>query len=198
MAILLNVPFVSQLRSHGTTRADPTGCWYASACMIGYYFEVGPRFGIPEIYARNLGNGRIGHYATGSDEARALSPNHHQLLADREGLVPVPHCASQAYNYTLDELEGMLRAQGPIFLYWRKSHGGSTYGHASVIIGIHNSRKHGNHIVFHDPESRPNSKMTIGQLANVRQRWQYALMHRPPNGDAAQHRVAHLKRRYGG
>ena len=40
MGVYLDVPYVPQT-------GDPTGCWYASACMIGYFFEVGPRMGVP-------------------------------------------------------------------------------------------------------------------------------------------------------
>src|SRR5882757_8873131 len=65
MAIKLIVPFVTQLDIGGKTVKtgflglfkkkirgwdDWTGCWYASACMIGYYFSAGPRRGVPEIF----------------------------------------------------------------------------------------------------------------------------------------------------
>ncbi len=190
MAVKLNVPFVTQLRigAHvpgATPRDDPTGCWYASACMVAYYFEQGPRLGLPELFKRPLNDGLMGHYATGSAQANALSKNHHALLAKRENLEPVPHCAT-AHQYKLDELEDLLRKRGPIFLYWMKGHGGQKYGHASVIIG---TEKNG--IIYHDPENAPNSRMTIAKLNAVRQKWKYALMQRRAAG-----RVAALRKMF--
>ncbi len=192
MAVTLNVKFVTQLGIGGhvanaTTRDDPTGCWYASVCMVAYYFEAGPRHGVPEIFKRDLGGGLLGHYATGSGPANQLSANHHDLLAQRERLEPVPNCAT-AHVYTLDELENLLRKRGPIFLYWRKTHGANTYGHASVIIGVDRSG-----IIYHDPENAPNSRMSIGRLNTVRQKWKYALMQRKAEGG-----VAARRRMFGG
>lgn len=172
MAITLDVPFVTQLDIGGTGRDDPTGCWYASACMVGFYFEAGPRQGVPELFKKALGAGLSGHYATGSAEANTLCANHHDLLAAREKLEPVAHCAT-AHVYTTAEIEKLLRERGPIFLYWMKTHNGQTYGHASVIIGVDASD-----VYYHDPEKAPNSKMSIGQLHAVRQQWKYALMQR--------------------
>ena len=113
MAVKLNVRFVTQLGIGGHVvgaipRDDPTGCWYASASMVGYYFEEGPRLGVPELFKRTLGDGRLGHHATGSGPAKHLSADHHDLLAQREDLEPVAHCA-QDHIYTLDELEELLR-----------------------------------------------------------------------------------------
>lgn len=171
MATKLNVPFITQLDMGGDPDADdPTGCWYASVCMMGYYFEVGPRQGLPELYGADLGGGRKGHFATGSPEANAALANHHEMLAKREGLVPVDKCAEK-HDYTLDEIEKLLKAGGPIFMYWRKTHNGATYGHASVIIGTEAAS-----VIYHDPEKAPNSKMTIGDFNKKRQVWKYALM----------------------
>lgn len=187
MAVKLEVRFVTQLGIGGhvagaTPRDDPTGCWYASASMVGYYFEAGPRQGVPELFKRDLGGGLLGHHATGSGPANLLSVNHHDLLAQREQLEPVPHCA-EAHNYTLDELEGLLRTRGPIFFYWMKQHGGSRYGHASVIIGTDNSG-----IIYHDPENAPNSKMSLTRFNSARQKWKYALMQRKTAGSVAARR----------
>lgn len=30
-------------------------CWYASACMVAYYFEAGPRLGLPDKWTANKG-----------------------------------------------------------------------------------------------------------------------------------------------
>ncbi len=180
MAIKLVVPFVTQLDIGGhVVRSgfmglfkkkvrgwnDWTGCWYASACMVGYYFSAGPRRGVPEIFVEGQG-----HLATGTTAAHALEQKHHDLLAQREDLVPVPNCSS-THQFTIEEIEGLLRNGGPIFMYWTKSHGASSYGHASVIIGTTDSS-----ILYHDPENAPDSTMSIGTFNNVRQKWRYALM----------------------
>ena len=190
MSIYLQVPYVTQL-SQTPGASDPTGCWYASACMIGYYFEVGPRLGVPEIYDQ-------GHAATGTDEATERLNQHkmrrlildflgvpsgerddltpatdeHELLASREHLVAVPDCAT-AHNYTMVELEKYLRKWGPIFFYWMKTAGGSTYGHACVLIGTDDKDKK---LIYHDPENLPNSRMTVADFNSKRQKWKYSLM----------------------
>jgi hypothetical protein len=192
MTVLLKVNFVTQLGigghvTGGATRDDPTGCWYASACMVGHYFEQGPRLGVPELFKKDLGNGLLGHHATGSGPAIGLSSNHHDLLARRENLEPVANCDG-GHIYTLDEIEDLLRKRGPIFMYWMKRHGGQQYGHASVIIGTDSSG-----IIYHDPERAPNSKMAIAQFNTNRQKWKYALMQRKAQGG-----VAARKKMFGG
>jgi len=189
MAMQLDVRFVTQLGigSHAKTmgesmrelfgeatpeRNDPTGCWYASACMIGYYFESGPRLGLWELYKRDLGNGAVGHFATGTDAAWHFGGDHHKKLARRENLAPVSQCETH-HSYTVKEIESLLNNWGPIFMYWRKPHGAGSYGHASVIIGTTT-----NGIIYHDPENAPFSKMTMTLFNQRRQKWEYALMQR--------------------
>ena len=154
MSILLNVPWVTQLQAGSE---DPTGCWYASTCMIGYFFEVGPRMGAPSLFSRPLSDGRLGHYATGSAGAMAANPTHHEDLAHNEGFKAVANCASE-HIYSLQDIEDLLRNHGPVFMYWFKRNGApihrsartnDTYGHASVIIGTDQSG-----LIFHDPEYR--------------------------------------------
>jgi hypothetical protein len=188
MAIKLKVPFVTQLGigTHATTmgesmqnlfegkglgRDDPTGCWYASVCMIGYYYGAGPRRGAPNLFKQQLPGGDVGHFATGTAEAFAADPDHHKKLAQNEQLEPVYLCRSRSHNYSLADIEGLLRDSGPIFMYWKKWHAGFSYGHASVIIGTTNAG-----IIYHDPENAPNSRMSLDQFNYYRQRWEYALM----------------------
>jgi hypothetical protein len=102
------------------------------------------------------------------------------LLAQREHLGPVAKCETP-HAYTLDEIENLLRSQGPIFFYWQKSHGGNTYGHASVLIGM---KSETSSVIYHDPENAPNSTMTVGNFNAKRQRWKYALMQRKGAGSA--------------
>jgi hypothetical protein len=191
MGLYLDVPYVSQL-NYGGGMNDYTGCWYCSACMLGYYFEAGPRLGVPEIHTGSLTAEQraalasvlgttSGHAATGSAQSAAMMAvagggrSEHDLLAAREGLVPVADCAA-AHTYTPAELEATLRAYGPVFFYWMKTHGGSTYGHASVVVGVCESSRT---IAYHDPETGSgNSAMKLATFNAKRQRWKYALMHK--------------------
>ena len=133
MSIQLVVPYVRQLNigGHaGTGWNDPTGCWYASACMVGYFFESGPRKGVPEIF-------HGGHEALSADWQD-------RLLIQREHLRVIPR--SDVYRaYTAREIEGLLQNNGPLLFYWRKN---NAYGHASVITGVDDAAG----IVYHDPE----------------------------------------------
>ena len=185
MTIQLPVPWITQL-SHG--HEDPTGCWYASACMVGYFFEAGPRLGLPRLYSRPLSDGRLGHYATGSAAALAANPNHHNDLARHEGFEAVRNCAT-AHVYSIDDIEGFLTDRGPIFMYWFKknggpihrsarAHGDGSYGHASVIVGTSDTG-----LIFHDPEFRDerqgaNRNMKLDDFNKSRQYWRWALMQR--------------------
>lgn len=174
MSVYLDVPYVTQLKPGFE---DPTGCWYASSCMVAYYFEAGPRLGVPDLYSRHIGGGRTGHYATGSGywkylRARSDNKSEHDVLAENEGLVPVAKAAGP-HNFTLVEIENLLRKFGPLFFYWQKSHSGNTYGHASVIIGVDDK---GKDVIYHDPENAPNSRMKVTEFNNVRQQWKYAVM----------------------
>jgi len=182
----LEVPFVTQIGigGHvvgGTTHDDPTGCWFASACMVAYFFEKGPRKGNPALFQCALPDGRLGHFATGSPEANHIDPNHHEYIANKEQLEPVPDCNTD-HNYTLEEVETLLQ-RGPIFMYWMKPcPGREPYGHASVIIGVqdavYDDGTSNQEIVYHDPESAPDSRMSIADFNARRQKWFYALMRR--------------------
>ncbi len=193
MGIYLDVPFANQLMRPGQSSVlnDPTGCWYASVNMVGWYFEAGPRQGVPELHSSSLPPeirarlGFQGHFATGSADARAImnayhgGQSEHVLLAQREHLEPVENCARQNYNYGGLQVETLLRRYGPIFFYWRKTANGRGYGHASVVIGI---GKRNTEVIYHDPENAPNSRMTLEAYNQVRQRWHYAMMRRTGSG----------------
>jgi hypothetical protein len=175
MGVILDVPYCNQLNfPNGCSPLnDPTGCWYASACMIGWFFEAGPRQGVPELHSSRLPAeirnrlGFQGHFATGSANAQEMmrryggGQSEHVLLAQREHLTPVEHCA-EVHSYTADELEGYLRRYGPIFFYWTKTNSeGQTYGHASVLCGVHAACPE---LTFHDPENAPNSGLSAATL----------------------------------
>lgn len=203
MAIKLDVPFVSQL-DFGGGMNDFTGCWYCSACMVAYFFEAGPRRGVPELHSGSMTKaerkalsrylGRQGHdpfvqghAATGTLRASAClqihgvtGENEHELLARREKLEPVPRCADP-WDYSVANIDKILRKYGPIFFYWMKPHRGSSYGHASVITGC----KDNGTLIYHDPENAPNSEMHIAAFNSVRQKWKYAMMRRKPSTETS-------------
>lgn len=189
MSVYLNVVYVNQL-NYGGGMTDPTGCWYCSAEMIGKTFESGPRFGVPEIHGAN------GHAATGSDQATAMrrqayarkalshrggpmkafrnTDDDHQMLAKRENLRPVE---DHPGDWTLLQLEQLLRASGPIFFYWWKTPkgGGPNYGHASVLVGTDDAT---GRILFHDPEDGRDQTMRLQVFNELKQDFKWGMMRR--------------------
>jgi len=128
MATILNgVPLVSQPENSNI-------CWYCSACMVAFYFEAGPRQGIP---AKILGDS-------------AIYPSEFITLASVEHLVKVPN----QQTWTTDDLESLLRASGPIWCagYWPTS--GS--GHVVVLTGAGNGT-----VTYNDPAGRAGEVGTI-------------------------------------
>lgn len=152
-SIYLDVPYVTQLGfgDKSDPQNDPTGCWYSSACMLGYYFEAGPRQGDPSLFTRDVGTFKDGSPMTG-----------HQVISDtttlqkNENLVEVSY--PDAKKWTLKELHDLLRKWGPQLISWRKTHNGSTYGHCSALIGVDERRSE---VIIHDPENEPNKKMSL-------------------------------------
>jgi hypothetical protein len=71
-------------------------CWYAGACMVNYYYEVGPRLGLPGKYARDEG----------------LSEAEVALLARAEGLRFLP---AARHPFTPETLMQTLRNDGPVW-----------------------------------------------------------------------------------
>lgn len=145
----IDVPFVSQLDYGGNQHLDdPTGCWYASACMIAYSYEAGPRQGVPELWSMQTvmadGSVRTSHWTLSYDWLPTFMRNEH--LVELDGGFPA----------TASELEVAVLRWGPLFMPWMKTHGGNTYGHVSVIIGVE-----GDTVIFHDPENAPRSRMSF-------------------------------------
>lgn len=166
--IYLDVPFVSQLGFGDPNNPinDRTGCWYASACMVGYYFEAGPRLGMPEKY-----DPAKGHSAMKNDEYPTLMANEH--------LVAVPLPANKAWEG--DALAELLRQYGPLSFGWNKTgKSGKRYGHRSVLIGYDAGKKE---VIFHDPEKAPNSRLSLAEF-NTRFRWSnpYGMLRREGPG----------------
>jgi hypothetical protein len=157
MSVYLEVPFVSQLTfggdgassSYGPQgKRDPTGCWYASACMVAYFFEAGPRLGVPSLYQPGL-YGHGGH--------KVITVGAVSTLARHENLEAV---AGSGGSVTGEWLEEQIRSSGPLWFAWLKTNSkGQTYGHACVIIGTN-----GSSAVFHDPEDAPKSSISLTEL----------------------------------
>ncbi len=174
MSVYLDVPFVSQL-STGTGWNDPTGCWYASVCMIGYHFEVGPRYGVPELFDKDKYGGHLpigGSRATKVLKKKGVDSTSggEKLLAEREHLEPVPKLTE---DFKLADLEMLLRNHGPIYFAWFKTHDGNTYGHISVLIGTDDADSE---VIYHDPENAANSRMKLKDLRSLRMRGTYDML----------------------
>ncbi len=155
-SIYLDVPFVTQLGfgNKADPQNDPTGCWYSSACMVGYYFEAGPRLGDPSLHTRAVGKFKDGSPMTGHDVI-----NSSVTLQKNENLVEVAYPPTK--EWTIDALAGLLRKWGPLLISWSKTHNGSTYGHCSALIGADDKNSM---VIIHDPENEPNKKMGLAKF----------------------------------
>lgn len=174
MSVYLDVPYVSQLPYRGSSVNDPTGCWYASCCMIAYHFEAGPRQGVPELYESSGHLPIGGSAATDALKKKGINTTSggEEIMAKREGLEPVPNLAT---DRSIAELEMLLRGHGPIYFAWTKTHGGNSYGHISVLIGVVDWL---NLIIYHDPEAAPNSMMSLATFNSLRMRGTYDMLRR--------------------
>ena len=153
MSVYLDVPRLTQLGfGVNHTLNDPTGCWYASCCMIAYHFEAGPRLEVPEHYVSSSGHLPIGGGgATTALNAKGIKTTSggEEIMAQHEGLEPVPGLAT---DRKLAALEVLLRANGPIYFASFKTPDRSTYGHISVLVGTDDAKSQ---VIFHDPENAP-------------------------------------------
>ena len=175
MSVYLDVPFVSQIGYGGGDLNDPTGCWYASCCMLAFHFEAGPRLGVPELYDPASGHLPIGgSEATAALNGKAINTTSggEEIMAKREHLEPVPGLAK---DRSLQALEVLMRGHGPIYFAWTKTSGGSSYGHISVLIG---TVDHTKQVIYHDPENAPNSRMSLVDFNAKRMRGTYDMLRR--------------------
>jgi hypothetical protein len=163
MSVYLEVPYVSQLSFGGSGasssygpagRRDPTGCWYASACMVAYFFEAGPRLGVPKLYSPSL-YGHGGHKVISVGEVATLARNEH-----------LEAVAGAGNELSASALEELLRASGPLWFAWRKTNtAGQSYGHACVVVGTDATV-----VTFHDPEDEPKATISISEFNSRRYR----------------------------
>jgi len=136
----LEVPFVPQNEIGGHTghihHSEQNGCWYASTCMVSYFWEAGPRLGVPEQYARDPSDPD----PMGARYAE-LKQNEHF-----EG-VPLP----SNKTWTAPVLMRILSQRGPCYVRrgFRDSTTGELVGgHAIVLVGANNGT---NQVAVLDP-----------------------------------------------
>lgn len=182
MAFKLKVPYVTQKDIGGhvagaKTWTDWTGCWYASACMVAYFFGAGPRLGVPALFSQWDAGGLGG---AGHKYHEAMAHTQYKTFAKNEHLESVPNCESPTHDFTLAEIEALLRTKGPILFSWYKEvHGSSSYGHVSCITGVDASK-----VFYHDPEvdtTGAGSTFTIAGFNHARllyKGWAYTMMQR--------------------
>ncbi|MCK0149097.1 hypothetical protein MWU54_03615 [Marivita sp. S6314] len=119
--VKLNVPLIPQRLA--------LSCWYASACMIGYYYEAGPRYGMPNVW----------------QEGRIILFEEVATLARNEDMV---FLQSATHDFTAASLIDTLSNYGPIWAgtLWKG------YGHAVVITGCSTEGDDGGTVFYNDPE----------------------------------------------
>ena len=159
----LTVPFVTQLDFGSPTQPmrDYTGCWYASACMVNYYFEAGPRKGLPRLYNQSdvlTDTGNPSKTYTNNYHS-AIDPGDFDELAANEGLEFVPLPTNN--QWTPGRLDALLREFGPLAFGWYKTANGHSYGHFSVVCGIKSGP---DRVLYHDPEKAANSVMSLADF----------------------------------
>ncbi|MFT5717526.1 MAG: hypothetical protein ACI9T7_001718 [Oleiphilaceae bacterium] len=151
--MLLNVNYVTQLEfGQENNQKDPTGCWYSSACMVGYGFSAGPRLGVPALFSKNVnhkdGSAGTGHWALPHGWLSTFMSNENLVQVDG-GL---PKFGA--------EIQTLLKKWGPLIVFWKKTNSdGQTYGHASVVIGATDTS-----IIIHDPENEPHTSKSISEF----------------------------------
>ena len=111
-----------QMKQHGFI-----ACWYASACMVSYYYKAGPRLGLPPVWKADAG----------------LTVAAIDQLARAEGLKAV---AKPTGGLTAENVITLLRTCGPIWAAGHYLDGYPQAGHAIVLTGVK-----GPFILYHDP-----------------------------------------------
>ena len=155
MDIELRVPLVGQQHGYdGRQLMQPNrkgvmkphgqmACWYASACMVSYYFRPGPRLGLPPVWAADAG----------------LTVQAINALASVEGLTAL---SKPIGGVTRDFIADTLSRKGPIWAAVRLLN----YGHAIVLTGVR-----GQTLLYNDPWE-PAAKLStvswlVGHLYNL-------------------------------
>ena len=126
--IRLDVPKVAQARQ--------MSCWYASACMVNYYFEAGPRQGLPRAWENNNG----------------ITPARFADLAKNEGLADATTFRGAANTYGQTELYLALYWLGPLWC----AGGWFGFKHIIVLTGVE-----GGDVIINDPDKGVEKTNTV-------------------------------------
>jgi Papain-like cysteine protease AvrRpt2 len=118
-----------------TLRHGSMACWYAAACMVSYYYKVGPRKGLPKEWAADRG---------------LLSTADINELAIKEGLQIVPKPAG---GLTSEALLQLLKTYGPLWAAGHYFNDNPEAKHAIVIIGVRD------HLVIYNDPWEPKEKI---------------------------------------
>jgi ABC-type bacteriocin/lantibiotic exporter with double-glycine peptidase domain len=126
--IRLDVPKLAQQKS--------MSCWYASVCMVRYYFEYGPRQGLPKVWQANSG----------------ISIPKFVDLAKNEGLSSATTFRGAANTYGQNELYQALYWCGPLWC------AGAWFGvnHIVVLTGVK-----GGNVIINDPDGGVEKTKTV-------------------------------------
>lgn len=129
--ILLDVPYIGQLRIGGHLPGHPThseenGCWYASTCMCSYFWEAGPRLGVPA------------QYAGGQENVLPMGARYNELMQN-ENFASVDLPSDKKWSAW--GLMATLGMRGPCYVRrgFRNATGALTGGHAICLIGANSS-----------------------------------------------------------
>lgn len=129
MKLILDVPLIGQKIGYDNKplmQPDASGvqrqhgfmaCWYASACMVSYFYKAGPRLGMPTVWK--------------ADDGLTISAINE--LARIEGLSAVPKPQG---GFTEQTVYGLLNTRGPLWAAGRFLDQYPDAGHAIVLTGI--------------------------------------------------------------
>lgn len=137
--IRLDVPRVAQSRS--------MSCWYAAAAMVGYYYEQGPRLGLPQVWIDNTG----------------IFPDKIAELARHESM---SFLTAASHEFSPGTLISTIFKYGPIWApgWW------DGYGHVVVITGCAVTSGGANRVFINDPDGGVAREITVDILNTKRAR----------------------------
>jgi ABC-type bacteriocin/lantibiotic exporter with double-glycine peptidase domain len=142
------VPVIAQRRD--------MSCWYAAACMIGAYYEQGPRLGVPAIWIADEG----------------IDDNEFQELATAESLV---WFTAANHEFSIPSLVNALSKLGPMLSVCNMPQG----KHAIVLVGAGDIEDKEDRVYYNDPAGGGASKTMPLKEFNERRYRGYMLIRDP-------------------
>ncbi len=136
--IELEVPFISQ-RMYGAhadykaKRVEEGGCWFAAISMIGFFWEPGPRKGVPRQY--KTWNGKVKENPDGMHKR-------YEELKKNENLSGVVLPGEK--KWTVEQLADLVSRRGPCYVrrgYVNENTGKLEGGHIIVLTGANIGHK---------------------------------------------------------